>query len=177
MAGFSLAAQQNSAPDPGAVKGAIERYFASLPDYQPGDLISRPEVERLLTKLADAGAPVPGAEKIAERTLGDGSFIVRELSGKNGKKFMRRLARNPGTFAHLDRLSSIPRGEKLIRDLIHDKDGDKLIEYLATTKGGKNMGNMMAAVPHGENLNTPTDRIYTVADLIVAVNEAYAGAK
>jgi hypothetical protein len=90
---------------------------------------------------------------------------------------MRRLARNPGTFAHLDRLSSIPRGEKLIRDLIHDKDGDKLIEYLATTKGGKNMGNMMAAVPHGENLNTPTDRIYTVADLIVAVNEAYAGAK
>jgi hypothetical protein len=172
--GSTLAAPQNSAPDPAAVTRAIEAYFASLPNYQPGDLITRSQIERLLTMLDDAGAAVPNAKKIAERGLADTSFVAKELSSPSGKHFMRKLASKPGTFAHLDRLSTIPRGEKLVRDLIRDKDGDKMIEYLATTKGGQNMGRMMSGVRGGTDLNKPTDRIYTVADLINAINAAYA---
>ncbi len=171
---FAAAAQRAGTPDLGSMSRAVEGYFASLPDYQPGDFIMRSQIERVLTKLNDAGAPVPGADNIAERGLDDGSFIARELSTEAGRKFMRRLARLPGAFAHLDRLSSIPRGEKLIRDLIRDKDGDKIIEYLVTTKGGQRMGSMMAAVPDGTNLNKPTGRIYTVADLVAALKAAYA---
>jgi hypothetical protein len=36
------------------------------------------------------------------------------------------------------------------------------------------MGGMMAGVRGGTDLNKPTDRIYTVADLIPAINAAYA---
>jgi hypothetical protein len=174
MISFVAAAPPKKAPDPAVVTRAVQAYFASRPDYQPGDLITRSQIERLLTKLDEAGATVPDSDKVAERGLDDGSFIARELTTASGKRFMRRLARNPSTFAHLDRLSSIPRGEKLIRDLMHDKDGDKLIEYLATTKGGQKMGSMMSAVPGGRDLNKQTDRIYTVADLVTAINAAYA---
>lgn len=173
-AGFAEAAPRMGAQEFGAVTRAVEAYFAAQPNYQPGDLITRSQIERVLLKLEDAGAPVPDAEKITERGLDDNSFIVRQLATSDGRKFMRKLARNSGTFAHLDRLSTISGGEQLIRDLIHDKGGDKLIEYLATTKGGHKMGAMMAAVPSGGDLNKPTGRIYTVADLVAALKAAWA---
>ena len=43
----------------------------------------------------------------------------------------------------------LPRGEKIIGDLVREKDGDKMIEYMATTKGGQKMGGMMAGVSGG----------------------------
>jgi hypothetical protein len=156
------------------VSQAIASYFASLPNYQPGDLISRSQIERVLAMLNEAGAPVPQASEIADRGLADNSFMVQGLSSPTGKAFLRKLARDPGAFTHLDRLSSIPGGEKLIRDLIADRDGDKMIQYLATTKGGQNMGRMMAGINGGIDLNKPTHRIYTVDELIEAINVAYA---
>jgi hypothetical protein len=173
LTGFAGAAPRTAPPDIGAVTRAVEAHFAKQPDYQPGDLITRSQIEQVLTKLADAGAPVPNADKIAELGLDDNSFVARELATTAGRTFMRKLARNPGTFAHLDRLSKIPRGEQLIRDLVRDKGGDTLIEYLATTKGGQNMGRMMAAVPDGVDLNKPTGRIYTVADFVAAIKAAF----
>jgi hypothetical protein len=173
-ADFGVAASRGKAPALPVVIQAVEMSFASLPDYREGDLITRSQIERVLAKLNDAGAQVPNTDKIAERGLDDESFIVRELSTPSGRGFMRRLARNPSTFARLDRLSMGPRGESVIRDLIRQKDGDKMIEYLATTKGGQKTGSMMAAAPGGADLNKPTGRIYTVADLIEAIKGAYA---
>ena len=164
LTGLVIAAPQTAKPEFAAVASAIEAWFGAQPDYQPGDLITRSQIETVLAKLDAAGVKVPDAGSIAKLGLANDSFLVRELTTPAGRKFMRRLARSPGTFAHLDRLSTIPRGEKLIRDLIRDKGGDKLIEYLATTKGGQKMGHMMAAVPGGGDLNQPTSRIYTVAD-------------
>lgn len=159
--------------DFGAVVHAVEAYFASLPDYQPGDMITRSQIEQVFGKLAAARLRVPDADAIAKLGLANDSFLVRELATPAGRKFMRKLARNPSTFSHLDRLSSIPRGEKLVRDLVNDKGGDKLVEYLATTKGGQKMGGMMAGVRGGSDLNKPTGRIYTVADLVTAMKAAF----
>jgi hypothetical protein len=172
-AGFVVAAPRSTTPDMAFVERTIATYFATLPDYEPGDLITKTQIEHALTKLADSGAPVPRADKIIERGLEESSFVAKELATESGRRFMRRLARDPSTFSHLDRLSKIPRGENLIRDLIHQKDGDKMIEYLATTKGGRNMGKMMANVHNGTDLNKPTGRIYTVDDLLAAIKTAY----
>jgi hypothetical protein len=172
-AGFVAAAPRSNTSDMALVERTVAAYFATLPDYEPGDLITKTQIEHALTKLADSGAPVPSPEKIIARGLDESSFVAKELASESGRKFMRRLARNPSTFSHLDRLSRIPRGEKLIRDLIHEKDGDKMIEYLATTKGGRNMGKMMAKVHNGNDLNKPTDRIYTADDLLAAIKTAY----
>ena len=175
MAGLTSAAQPARVPTPAAVKSAIEKYFASQPNYEAGDAITRSQIITVLTKLNGAGAPVPRASEIANRGLPDDSFLPQQFATPAGRKFMRNLATTPGSFASLDQLSSISGGEQLIRDLIRDPGGDKLIEYLVTTKGGHNLGRMMTAVPNGENLNAPTGRIYTVDELVTAINAAYAG--
>jgi hypothetical protein len=176
MAGSVVAAQPAKSPSAGDIKKAVEKFFASQAGFQPGDLISSSQIAAVLAKFDRAGIAVPHADKIAARGLPDDSFMVRQLSCTSGRKFMRKLAGTPGSYSRVDRLSAIPGGEKLLSDLARDKDGDKLIEYLATTKGGQNMGKMMAAVPGGENLNRPTDRIYTVQDLVEAINAEFAAA-
>jgi hypothetical protein len=172
--GSCLAAPQSASPDFSSIARAIDGWFESQPDFQPGDIITRAQIETVLKKLAAAGVRVPNAATIAQLGLANDSFLVRELTTPAGQKFMRKLADDPGAYNHLDRLSQIPRGQKTISDLIREKDGDKLIEYLATTKGGQKMGSMMGAVSGGVDLNKPTGRIYTVADFEAALKAALA---
>jgi hypothetical protein len=87
---------------------------------------------------------------------------------------MRKIADQPGTYSRIDRLSTIPRGQQTIRDLVRMKDGDKLVDYMATTKGGRNMGGMLSGARGGVDLNKPTGRIYTADDLIAAIKAAIA---
>jgi hypothetical protein len=175
MTGRVAAAQQSAkTPDDRVLANAVESYFASLPGYKKGDLITRSQIEKAIAKLEAAGVKVPDASAIAKLGLADDSFLVRELSTTQGKKFMRELAKDPSTFERLDRLSTIPRGQTLIRQLVREKGGDDLIVYLATTQGGKNMGSMMAQARGGVNLNKPTDRIYTVDDLVAELTKVLA---
>ncbi|HEX2476583.1 MAG TPA: hypothetical protein VHK01_17655 [Lacipirellulaceae bacterium] len=170
-----LAYAQRPAADKSAdALAAVEQYFASLPDYRPGDLVTRSQVADALANAADAGRKVPAAEQILAATLPDNSFLAKELSTPAGRKFMRKVARHPGGFDRLERLSSISRGQTLVRDLIRGADGDKLIEYLTTTRGGRNLGSSLAGGRQGANLNQPTGRIYTADDLMAAIEESFA---
>jgi hypothetical protein len=153
---------------------AVEQYFASLPDHQPGDLVTRSQAAGALAKVADAGAKVPNAERILAATLPENSFLAKELSTPAGRKFMRKVARQRGGFDRLDRLSTISRGQTLVRDLIRGADGDKFIEYLTTTRGGRNLGSTLAGARQGTNLNQPTGRIYTADDLMAAIEASLA---
>jgi hypothetical protein len=174
LTGSSAAAPHPGRPDFSSIVRAIDGWFASQPDFQPGDIITRGQIQAVLKKLEEAGVQVPDAGSIAELGLPNDSFFVRELTTPAGRKFMHKLANTPGAYDHLDRLSEIPRGQKTISDMIREKDGDKLIEYLATTKGGQKMGSMMGAVSGGVDLNKPTGRIYTVADFEEALKIALA---
>jgi hypothetical protein len=173
MATAIHAAPPAKVPDFDTVATEVQRYFQSQPDYRIGDLIRRSQIEAVLKNVAAAGWKVTNAQQVAELSLADGSFLVRELSTPAGKKFMRKVATRAGGYSHLDRLSTIPRGERIIRDLIHDPNGDDLITYLATTKGGHNMGKMMAGVRGGVDLNKPTGRIYTANDLLAVLKKLH----
>ncbi|HEY3391691.1 MAG TPA: hypothetical protein VGK58_03215, partial [Lacipirellulaceae bacterium] len=83
-------------------------------------------------------------------------------------------ARHPGAFSRLDRLSSMARGQAIVRDLIRSSDGDKFIEYLATTRGGRKLGSTLAGARQGTDLNEPTGRIYTADDLLAALDQMSA---
>lgn len=175
----SLAAEVASAQRPATDKSvmasvALEEHFASLPDYQPGDLVTRSQVAEALAKVADAGADVPNAEQILAASVPDNSFLARELSTPAGRKFMRKVARHPGAYSRLDRLSSISRGQTVVRDLIRSSEGDKFIEYLATTRGGRKLGSTLAGARQGTDLNEPTGRIYTADDLLAALEQMSA---
>jgi hypothetical protein len=172
MADIASAAQR-SQPDAGqTIAKLVDEFFATQPGYENGDLIRRSQVEQVVGKVLSKGVKISEPAEIVKRALPDDSFMIREFSTPNGKHFMRRLAQHPDTFSHLDRLSTIPRGQQTIHDLMGLKDGDKLIEYMATTKGGRNMGAMMVQVRGGVDLNKPTGRIYTAEDLVEALHSA-----
>ena len=172
MAEFTIAAPQPKQMDDRAVAKVIGNFFSSIPDHHPGDLITRSQIEKVIAKLVSDGAQITQPSKIVQMGVPDDSFLARELSTPNGKRFMRKISQHPGEYSHLDRLSTIPRGQTIARDLIRQKDGDKLIEYMATTKGGKNLGNMMGDVRGGVDLNKPTGRIYTAEELLTVLKAA-----
>jgi hypothetical protein len=174
LADFVFAASRPHPPDGRAVAKVVETFFVSQPGYQNGDLITRSQVEKVIAKLTSNGIKFSEPGSVTKLALADDSFLVRELSTPNGQRFMRKIASRSGAYSLLDRLSTIPRGQSVIRDLMRQKDGDKMIEYLATTKGGKNMGGKMAQVRGGVDLNKPTGRIYTADDLVAALNAAIA---
>jgi hypothetical protein len=155
------------------IHNALVGHFASLDNYQPGDLLCQSQIEAGLDSVRNAGWEVKQAPRIVALGLADNSFLVRELSTARGRTFMRKIARYPGAYARLDRLSSVSRGESLVRDLIRQRDGDKLIEYLATTKGGHHLGGMLAGAQQGADLNKPTGRIYTAEDLLAELKREF----
>lgn len=165
-------AQQSTPRDFSTISRAIDAWFEKQPEYQPGDLITRTQIETVLKKLEAAGVHVPDAQAISQLGLANDSFLVRELTTPAGRRFMHKLAHDPSAYSHLDRLSEIPRGQKTISDLIREKDGDKMIDYLSTTKGGQKMGSMMGSVSGGVDLNKATGRIYTVDDFEAVLNAA-----
>ena len=171
----SQAAEQGEVALPpfGRIETAVERHFAGLDYYRPGDLISRSDVADALDYVGDVGWDVPDRAELEGRVLADNAFIVQKLRTKEGLKFMSQIASLPGGFDRLDRLSAMSGGRKLIHTLIHDRGGAELIEYLSTTKGGTNLGRTLAGTKKGSNLNKPTGRIYTVEDLVEALSKLY----
>jgi hypothetical protein len=147
----------------------VEQHFDSLANYQAGDLLTRTQVESVLQKLQDAGWKLPERERITDMTLADDSFLAKQFSTPAGRAFMRKIARHPGAYSQVDRLSSISGGQRIVRDLIGQRGGETFVEYLTTTKGGRNLGDTLAHARRGVDLNKPTGRIYTANDLVVAV--------
>ena len=171
-----IAAPAPAVPDFGAVAQSVDNYFASVPGYRAGDLISRSQIEGALRSVEAVGWKVPNASDVAALGLADNSFLIRELSSPAGRKFMRMIARQPGAYARLDRLSTISQGQKIVHDLIRQPGGDELITYLASTKGGENLGKSLSAARNGVDLNKPTGRIYTADDLIAALKHVHESA-
>jgi hypothetical protein len=167
------AASAANVPKFDKVVAAMTDYFKSQPDYQAGDLLNQSQAAGALAAIASAGWEVPNAKKIVSLALADNSFLVTQLATPNGKRFMRKIAKTPGTYSRLDRLSKISNGQSTVKTLIRDPGGDTMLAYMATTPGGKNLGAMMAGTPDGTNLNKPTGRIYTADDLLAVVKQMY----
>ena len=169
-----VAAEPAQRPKFAAVAAAAAEYFASLEDFQPTDLIRQSNVATALTHVTTAtGWQVPEADAIVQRALADDSFVVKQLDTPNGRRFMRDIAKYPGTYSRLDRLTTISGGQQFTKDIIRAKGGAEMIEYMATAPGGHNLGTMMKGVKQGVDLNKPTGRIYTAGDLLAELKKAY----
>jgi len=169
----SAQAQAVQLPSFKQISQAIGRHFEANPKYRSGDLIARSEVVEVLGHLRRMGWAVPDAKNIADRTLADTSFLVRQLRSPKGVPFMRQVAALPDGYDRVDRLSRLDMGRETVRALIRGPDGYKMIQYMTEASGGKEMGKMLSRVPNGANFNKPTKTIYTVAQLIEALKESY----
>jgi len=157
----------------GQVEQFVKDQFAALDGFRAGDVISDSQVIPVLDGLAELGWKVPDRDKIQQAVLPDGSFLVRELRTKPGRRFAPQLARIPQGYERLDRLSQLPRGKQTVHDLIRAKDGYKLIQYMNEAQGGRNLNKMLARTPAGGNFNQPTDKIYTVNQLLDRLRLSY----
>jgi len=148
-----------------AIQAATENLFLKELQQQPGDLISRGQVQELFRRLAKLGWAVPQPREITDRVLADDQFLIKRLRTADGVKFMRQVSRLPDGYDRLDHLSQLPRGQKIVSELIRGPDGYKMLEYMTTSQGGTNLGKMLSDAPHGADFNAETGKIYTVETL------------
>src|SRR5215510_8888727 len=66
------------------VKKIVEQQLNSMNDYQPGDLISRRQVDPAFDLLQRAGWTVPDRVQILGLVCADNDAIVRKLRTSNG---------------------------------------------------------------------------------------------
>jgi hypothetical protein len=174
LAGVSIlcAAAAPAPPSAAKVRQVVADFFANVPGYRDGDLIDRAQVEVLMKQLKAIGYQAPQPEAIVARVPEPDEWLVAELRTPAGRALMRQIARYPGAYDRLDRLSAMPHGKQTIHDLERGPDGYKLLEYLTMAKGGREMGKMLSRTPTGANFNRPTGRIYTADALLRELDKA-----
>lgn len=174
--GALAASSKQKFPTLARVEQAVNEQFASLPDYEDGDLIVRSQVTPLFAKLKSLGWKVADRKRIERDLLGDESLLAKMLLARDGRGLMRDCRGMEHAFDRLDRLARMNDGERILQSLIDGPDGYKMLEYMTNTPGGTELGIMLGEAPKGENFNRPTGRIYTKRQLMARLQKSYARA-
>lgn len=155
------------------IEQVVVDHFRAIPDYQPGTIITRSQVEAVLRKLDRLGWPVADRNEILGQVLADDEWLVQELRTSDGRKFAAHIAGQPEGYDRLDRLTRLTNGRRTVRDLIHGPGGYRMIEYMTQSRGGQELGKMLSKAPNGADFNSPTGRIYTVDALLARLKTSY----
>jgi hypothetical protein len=151
------------------VAGLVQRHFASLPDYQTGDIIAKSDVQPIFKKIESLGWEVRDEKAILERVPAGQDFLVRQLRSKQGKDLMRQVSGYPLIYDRMDRISQQTGGEQLLRDLPKLPDAHKavahLVDFLPKTGSSR--------TPHVKDYDKATGRIYTQKQLLHQLEQAY----
>jgi hypothetical protein len=155
------------------IEQVVVDHFRAIPDYQPGTIITRSQVEPVLRKLDRLGWPVADRNEILDRVLADDDWLVQELRTSDGRKFASHIAGQAQGYDRLDRLTRLANGRRIVRDLIHGPGGYRMIEYMTQSRGGRALGRMLSKAPNGADFNQPTGRIYTLDALLAQLNNSH----
>ena len=157
----SLSAQQ--------VTTLTKKYFATLPKYKSGNLITQAEVTGLLKEISNQGWDVTPKDRaqLMKRILSDNDFLVKELnSTQQGRSFLHKIRNYPGGIDRLDKIAQMPKGKRDVHAMIYKiPDGDQWVKGMTTTQHGRRMGNSISRWQH-DNFNKNTGRLYTVDQLL-----------
>jgi hypothetical protein len=169
-----LSAQQR----PTDVAALVRTVLTAKQGYQPGDILSQSDAKAVLDALAKAGLKVSQQDDLLKLLLDDGSFLVKELRSPPGVKFMRGVAHEPIPFDRLDRLSSMPGGERLVHSIIRLPNGQTYMSA-KPTPGFTDLTTLLpkqanGKTPVNKDFNKPTGKIYTEAALVQAIQKSLA---
>ena len=160
------------------VEKIVAQNLNYTPDYQPGDLISRRQVQSIFDAIASAGWQVKDRSEIVNLVCSDSDAIIRQFRNyPGGKQFMRQAGKSPYGYDRVDQIERLPGGKTL---------GESTIELLIQTQGGyKNIWNLdksskqqiqgwMIAPGWGRlDFNAPTGRIYTGKAFLARLKQSY----
>ena len=157
-----------------AAERVVASYFASKPNYIPGDLIQQSDFRAIAKLLAEQDRELPEPAQIEARIPSDSSFISRELRSRKGQAFMRRLVNIPGGYHQFQQLIDSNQGEKTARRVMSQAGGHKLIRYLSQTQQGAALGRQIPGSARrsgrgGRNQPAPPPAIYTANELSAAI--------
>lgn len=178
LLGLGNPACAENSPSMAFIKSIAEKHFQSNPDYAPGDLISRGDVEAIFNELLDRGLPVSDiVEGLYDDFAPENSFLVRTLRTEEGRKFMRKVHALPRAYDRLERLSWIPAGQEILRELVEEPDGAALFKAMLEPAGLKATAAYLESDPRGKNYSLPTGHIHTAAQLYKRLEEKYPQGK
>jgi hypothetical protein len=159
------------------VRSAVQSHFETLPDLQPGDLITAADAAPALKALEQMGWNDVARGQTASKLLEDGSFLARELRSAPGRTFMRRVSGYRLIYDRLDRVSQMTGGQQLIHDMIRLPDGHRYAQF-TPHQGAPPMTDFLpkgvsGKAPRVADIDKPTGRVYTQNDLLTALEAEY----
>ena len=165
-------------PSLAVVGRTVTRHFELLPDYEPGNIVSRSDVEPLFTHLKQMGWNVANYRSILHKVPSDLDFLVGQLRTPAGREFMRQVGESPNVYDRLERIAWLPRGREIVYQLINQPGGAELARSLATATDHKKVGKLISKTTKVKaDFLQPTGRIYTVKMLLAQLQKTYAVAK
>ncbi|MBL9094248.1 MAG: hypothetical protein JNL96_23715 [Planctomycetaceae bacterium] len=168
-----LAAAESSAASPGkpplsraAIEQLVIKQLQKVPGYEPGDLLSRKEIEPILNELADRGYLPPDPESAMRAYLPETSPLVQVLRTPRGIEFMRAVGRQPEAYDRLERLSWSKIGRGLLADMVNSPDGKRAFEHMSSPAGAKLVESMLTGDTDAETFRLPTGKVHTANELV-----------
>ena len=159
------------------VEALVQRHFATLPAYEPGDMISRSQVQPIFAAIERLGWKVADEAAILNSVLEDSNYLVQEFGTPKGQQFMRKVAATPLALDRLDQIARLPGGKLMVKDFLRFPNS----ELTFTQKSGFDVSQLARLQPPDsrsgitqEDLDKPTGRIYTVDALISRLRQSYA---
>jgi hypothetical protein len=170
--GASLAA---TPPTMAEVKAVVQKHLHSKPDYVPGDLISRGDVEPIFDELIPLGVPLSsGQEELYDDFIPDSSPLAKALRSSNGRKFMQQVKTIPNIYDRLERLCWNKHGRELIDQLATDPQGAVLLKAMLEPAGKAALAKFLGDSPSAKNFSLPTGHIYTANQLLKKLDTVLA---
>ena len=142
-----------------AVREVVDRHFAEMPDFTPGDIISQGDLKPIFPESKKIGWNVRDEKELVSRVVDDQNFIVQLLRFKSGRKYMRKIS----VYDPMDRASQLRGGKRLLRDLLKLPDGHEYLQ-VKPTPGFRNLAqllpkNISGKSPKGIDYDKPTGTI------------------
>jgi hypothetical protein len=155
------------------LKALVDRHLRSDPDYVPGDILSRSNVEPILGELIERGiSPSHDNDGLYNEYLRDDDYLVEQLRSPEGRRFMRKIQTLPGAYDRLERFARHPKGRLWIRQLIAAENGPELFAEMISEAGLKQAAEAMGDDEQSRNLNRPTGRVHTEAQLLARLQRS-----
>lgn len=155
------------------IEEIVSRNLRNDPLYMPGDAICQSDVEPIFNELIERGYRSADNEGLYDSFLSANDKFIKSMRTPEGRMFMRSVAKMPGAYDRLERLSWSNTGRALLAEMIASGEGKKAMEHILSDEGSKLVEGLLARDPRGQNFRLPTGKVHTANELIDHLCEIY----
>ncbi len=156
-----------------AVEEIVSRNLRNDPLYLPGDAICQSDVEPIFNELIERGYRSADHEGLYDSFLSANDKFIQAMRTPEGRMFMRSVAKLPGAYDRLERLTWSDTGRALLAEMIASGEGKKAVEHILSDEGAKLVEGLLAKDPRGQDFRLPTGKVHTANELIEHLCEIY----